>query len=247
MSYVTGTIQPVSPIATIGPDSGSAATSPNTWAVNFDHLDAPGGTKFLMLHFRNANLPASNRLEVELGYDVDIFTSADGTDFWTRPVNIRAFADGLVRIRYITNGATTGSVQLDKYGRGERHAGERDPTSLSNCDPFLPDPTYTEPDYDPYWYCTEPPNWENVACVPGAADVRAKVARSVGMIITTHGDHLSTCSVTLVDADKVISAGHCHTPTEALTGSVIFDYQTDCGGARPPGYNARFHKVKKNP
>jgi von Willebrand factor type A domain/Trypsin-like peptidase domain len=64
------------------------------------------------------------------------------------------------------------------------------------------------------------------------------------MIVSVEGDHLSTCSVTLVDTDKVISAGHCHTPAEALTSSVCFDYQTDCTGNRPGGYNPRFFKVK---
>src|SRR5262249_10570694 len=55
---------------------------------------------------------------------------------------------------------------------------------------------------------------------------------------------LSTCSVTLVDADKVITAGHCHTPDEALTSSVVFDYQTNVDGLRPAGYNPYFYKVK---
>ncbi|MDV7391641.1 trypsin-like serine protease, partial [Arthrospira platensis SPKY1] len=132
-------------------------------------------------------------------------------------------------------------MQIDRYGRGERHAGIQDPGALSNCDPFLGDAVYVEPIYDPFWYCSEPPNWENVACVP--ADVRTQVARSVGMIVSIHGDHVSTCSVTLVDADKVVTAGHCITTAEAETASVVFDYQTDCAGNRPPGYAARFHKV----
>jgi hypothetical protein len=242
MSHITGTVQTVAPAITIGPDTGAPPTMPNTWLLSFAHAPAPTGTKLLMLHFQNASLPASNRLEVDLGYDTDVFTSADGADFWTRPINVYVLPGGLVPIRYITNGAGTGSVQLDRYGRGEGHAGEPGHPSFSNSDPFLKDPAYTEPTYDPFWYCAEPPNWENVACVP--PDLRTQLARSVGMIITIHGDHVSTCSVTLVDADKVITAGHCHTPSEALTGSVTFDYQTvDCDGNRPPGYNARFHKV----
>jgi hypothetical protein len=128
----------LSPALTIGPDSGLPSSSPNTWTVTFAHVPAPAGTKFLILHFQNVSLPASNRLEVALGWDsaVDVFTSADGPDFWTRPINIYALAGGLVPISYITSGSTKGSVQLDKYGRGESHAGDPGHPSISNCDPF---------------------------------------------------------------------------------------------------------------
>jgi len=104
---------------TIGPDSGEAPTAPNTWTHNFAHTPAPGGTKFLILHFINASLPAANRLEVDLGYGTDVFSSADGADFWTRPVNVHVLPGGNVPIRYVTDGAAGGSVQLDRYGRGE--------------------------------------------------------------------------------------------------------------------------------
>jgi hypothetical protein len=118
MSHVTGTVQPVSPAAKkIGPDFGPATNPPDTWTLNFAHVPAPTGTKLLILHFTGASLPANNRLEVDIGYDMDVFTSADGTDFWTRPINIHALAGELVPIRYITDGAATGGVQLDQYGR----------------------------------------------------------------------------------------------------------------------------------
>jgi hypothetical protein len=248
MSHITGTVQPETPALTIGPDSGTPATAPNTWAVSFAHTAAPGGTKLLILHFQNVSLPAANRLEVDLGYDTDVFTSADGSSFWTRPINVYALAGGLVPIRYVTSGALNGSVQLDRYGRGERHVGETGHPSNSNCDPFQGAATYVEPTYDPFWYCANPPNWENVARA-AAPDVRALVARSVGIIVSvehstfTGIEEVSTCSVTLVDSDKVITAGHCHTPAEALGSSVTFDYQTDAAGNRPAGYNARFYKV----
>lgn len=232
MSHVTGTVQVLAMSLTIGP--GTTVFNPPA---------APGGTKLLMLHFQNLNFQPGDHLEVKLGYATDIFTAADGPSFWTRPVNVYAFPAG-VEITYVAAGPPTGSVQLDQFGRGERHAGEQDPTALSNSDPFYQTPTYLEPDYDPFWYCAEPPNWENAARVTPATDVRAEVARSVGMIISVHGPHLSTCSVTLVDADKVITAGHCHTPAEALTSSIVFDYQTLADGSRPPGYNPRFYKVK---
>lgn len=246
MSHVTGTVQTVAPALTIGPDSGAPPSSPNTWAHNFSHAPAPGGSKFVILHFRNASLPASNRLEVDLGYDTDVFTSADGVEFWTRPVNIHVLAGGLVPIRYITNGAATGGVVLDKYGRGERHAGEPGHPSISNSDPFLPSSPYVEPTYDPFWFCGATPNWENINCVPGAGNVRKQVAQSVGMIVSVHGEHVSTCSVTLIAPDRIITAGHCVAdPAEELfTSSVTFDYATACDGSRPAGYNAKFHKVK---
>lgn len=252
MSHQVGTLQTLAPALTIGPDSGAQPTSANTWAEAFAYTPAPTGTKFLILHFMNVQLPASNRLEVDLGYDTDVFTSADGTEFWTRPVDPKAVGGGTtLPIRYVTNGAANGSVQLDQYGRGERMPGERDPNALSNCDPFLHDATYVEPIYDPFWFCHTPPSWENTACIP-AGDVRAKVAPSVGMILTVETNEaqtqviVCTCSVTLIGPDTVITAGHCHTPQEVMSASVIFNYATDCDGTRPAGYSGRFFKVVRD-
>jgi V8-like Glu-specific endopeptidase len=258
MSHVTGTVQPVSPTLKIGPNFGPP-TSPNTWTINFTYTPAPSGTKLVILHFTGASLPASNRLEVDLGYlggEMDVFTSADGTDFWTRPINVYAVGS-TVTIRYITNGAATGGVQLDQYGRGERHT--KDPAnpdsrfnSLSNCDPFLGPATYLEPDYATFWFCNSPPNWENAACIAPAGDIRNVVAPSVGMILHVDftkelGFSLSTCSVTLVSPDTIITAGHCMTdPIEdARSASVIFNYATNCDGTRPGAYSGRFFKVKE--
>jgi hypothetical protein len=246
MSHRTGTVQTLAPPLVIGPDSGPPTTPPDTWSVNFAHTPAPapGGTKLLILHFQNVNLPGANRLEVDLGYGTDLFTAADGAAFWTRPINIYKLAGGLVPIRYIAAGAAMGSVQLDRYGRGEElPATEQGHNSITNSDPFLKDPHYTEPKYDDFWICNAPAKWENIACVTAPADVRARVARSVGMILSPEGDELSTCSVTLVDADKVITAGHCHQPAEALASSVTFDYLLACNGDRPGSYDARFYKV----
>jgi hypothetical protein len=238
MSHIVGTVQVLGTPMTIG--AGTTVFNPPA---------APGGTKFLLLHFQNLNFNAGDQLAVDLGYDTDVFTSADGPDFWTRPINVYAFPSG-VSITY-TGG---GSVQLDQFGRGERHLGEpsQPMPSFSNCDPFYQPPAYVEPQYDPLWYCTNPPNWENAESVTSAADIRSKVLPSTGMIVTVENSdvtgikQVSTCSVTLVDFDKVITAGHCHTPTEALTASVTFDYETDSSGNRPAGYNPRFYKVKAN-
>ena len=242
MSHNTGSVQILGAPIQIGPDTGDAPSPANTWALDFAHTPAPTGSKFVILHFQNVALPAGNRLEVDLGYDTDVFTAADGDQFWTRPVNLYALAGGLVPIRYVTDGAATGVAELDRYGRGESLPGDPGHGSISNSDPFQGEAVYDEPVYDPWWYCGEPPNWENIAAV-APPDVRTQVARSVGMIVTIHGDEVSTCSVTLVDTDKVITAGHCITPAEALTSSVTFDYQTEADGSRPPGYNATFHKV----
>jgi hypothetical protein len=237
MSHITGTVQVLTTPLIISPG-----------VTIFNPPAAPGGTKLLMLHFQNPNFQPGDQLQVNLGYDVDVFTATDGPAFWTRPVNVYAFPAG-VQITYVAAGPPTGSVQLFEYGRGERHAAVPDPghSGFSDCDPFYQPPSYVEPTYDPFWFCAPPPNWENVACTP-STDVRARVARSAGMIVTVDSQNgirgLSTCSVTLIDSDKVITAGHCHSPEEALTSSVTFDYQSECDGSRPGSYNPRFYKVK---
>ena len=253
MSHVTGSVQTVSPIANLGPDFGPATGPSNTWTLSFNPppSPAPGGTKLLILHFTGASLPAANRLEVDLGYDTDTFTSADGTDFWTRPINIYTLG-GPVPIRYITNGAATGGIQLDRYGRGERHAGIQDPTALSNCDPFQGDASYTEPKYDPFWFCSTPPNWENVGCASPPGDIRNTIEPAIGMVMHVDFDknlgfYVSTCSVTLISPDTIITAGHCMASPidDAKSASVIFNYKTLCNGDRPGSYSGRFFKVKE--
>jgi von Willebrand factor type A domain/Trypsin-like peptidase domain len=224
-------------------------------------MPAPTGTKLVMLHFTGASLPASNRLEVDLGYgggEMDIFTSADGSDFWTRPINVYAVG-ATVTIRYITNGAANGGVRLDQYGRGERHTKDPDPPyvdsrfdCLTNCDPFLDPAGYQQPDFATFWFCNNPPNWENTACVKPPGDICNAVAPAVGMIVHVDankvlGFAVSTCSVTLVAPDTIVTAGHCMTdPIEdAGSASVIFNYATDCNNNLPGGYSGRFFKVKE--
>lgn len=243
MSHATGTHVTLPGPQGIGPAFGAP-----------DHLDfvpapapppvtPPGGIKLLILHFSNASFPGNSRLEVALGYGTDVFTSADGAEFWTRPINASLFPGG-VSITYFPDGG--GGVQLISYGRGERHE-EEDPggahDSYSNCDPFLKDGNYTEPQYDPFWFCGVTPQWENVAALPDS--IQKQVAASACMLVAVHGDHVSTCSATLVGPDLVITAGHCVTDPdmEVPTMSVIFNYQTNADGSKPPGYNAIFHKV----
>lgn len=233
MSHNTGTVQTLGVPLTITPGP----------TVIFDPAEAPGGTKLLMLHFQNPDFKPGDKLQVKLGYDIDEFTAADGPSFWTRPINPYAFPAG-VEITYIAAGPATGSIQMDRFARGERMNGNPGHPSFSNCDPFYQPPEYLEPTYDPFWYCVANPNWENAAAVTDPTDIRAQVARSVGMIVTVEAGHVSTCSVTLVDSDKILTAGHCHTPEEALSSSVIFNYQTDENGDRPASYAPFFYKVK---
>ena len=112
----------------------------------------------------------------------------------TRPINIFNLPTQQVPIRYVTNGAATGSVTLDQYGRGERHTKDPNNTSslfdsFSNCDPFLGDSPYIEPDYAQFWLCHGlPPNWENMACTTAAGDIRRTVAPSKNAAIIAISD-----------------------------------------------------------
>ena len=142
MSHITGSIIPQAPAVGVGPDHGNMS-------INFPHAappppnpptqPPPGGTKLIILHFTAVSLPANNRLEVQLGYGTDVFTSADGTDFWTRPINVSVLAGGLIPVNYITSGAATGGALISEYARGERHDDEglAGHDGYSNCDPFF--------------------------------------------------------------------------------------------------------------
>lgn len=255
MSHRIGTFHVVPPTVTIGPDSGSPATSPNTWLLNFAPDPAPTGTKFVLLHFNGVSFPASNRLEVDLGYDTDVFTAADGPDFWTRPIKLTGA--GTVAIRYITNGSAAGHVVLAEYGRGEPMESviTTDPAfhNHTNPDIFLLDSPYVEPSYETRGFCGTTPNWENIGCVPGS-DVRSNVAQSVCLFIHVEIDDengqtdLSTCTATLIGPDLLLCAGHCVSDPGNLnphSGSVTFDFQTNCDATRPGGYNPKFYKVAK--
>ena len=263
MSHIIGELELVSPQVHIGPDSPDNSTEPNVWLHNFNYIAT--GTKFIILHFMNASLPANNRLEVDLGYDTDVFTASDGNAFWTRPINVSAFPGGTVPVRYITNGSNSGGVFIDSYGRAEQlQSFAPGHNSITNCDPFFVDGSWTEPEfphtadtsipkYDPYWICNgaTPPVWQDARCgIDGM--VYREVSRSCGMIVSiheTHGSHpdpyVSTCSVTLIDSNIVALAGHCieDHPFSVPASSVTFDYEVTCDGLLVPAYNAVFYKV----
>jgi hypothetical protein len=253
MGHIVGTVQPVAQPVVIGPDSGLPPTSANTWLFELDPgAPPPGGIKFIIVHLQNLNLPAANRVEIDLGYDKDVLTATNDFDFWSRPVNLAAFPNGKVPIRYITNGAAAGGVTLDRFGRGERHAGDGDPTSNSNCDPFLLDANYTEPIFNTSLFCATPPDFENADCAT-AGDVRKTAAPSAGMIvhidIAADGitEIVSTFSATLVEPDLVLTAAQLFvfSPTQLQSAAIIFNYATTCAGARPANYAGQFHRVKR--
>jgi hypothetical protein len=254
VAHIVGTVLPVSPQVVIGPDSGLPPTSPNTWAFDLDPGPPPaGGIKFIIVHLQSLNITGNNRVEIDLGYDKDVITATTDFDFWSRPVNLSAFPSGKVPIRYITSGVAAGGVTLDRFARGERHDGDGDPTSNSNCDPFLLDANYAEPTFNTSLFCTTPPDFENVECVTAAGDVRKTVAPSVGMIVHVDlaldglTEIVSSISATLVGTDLVLTTAQAFvlTADQLKSASVIFNYQTTCAGARPGSYAGRFHKVKR--
>src|SRR5689334_22984041 len=102
MSHVTGSVITQSPAFPITPSGG-----PGTYPFTFSPAASPeqGGTKLLILHFTDVNLPAGSKLEVDLGYGKDTFTSADGADFWTRPVNVYANPGGVPITLTAANGS----------------------------------------------------------------------------------------------------------------------------------------------
>jgi V8-like Glu-specific endopeptidase len=77
------------------------------------------------------------------------------------------------------------------------------------------------------------------------------VARSVCLFVhieineTTGVPDVSSCTGTLIGADMVLCAGHCVSDPNDLngrSGSVTFDFQTNCDGTRPAGYSPTFYR-----
>ncbi|WP_228851461.1 VWA domain-containing protein [Aegicerativicinus sediminis] len=250
MSHNIGRLITITPIG-IGPNHPINS-------INYDHPQEPGQpSRFVILHFNNASFPANNRLEVNLGYGKDVFNSASGSEFWTRPINVNALPSGNIPINYIQDGAATGGVQLVGFGRAHRIHEGANPCTFTNCDIFLHTNPYVEPVYDTYWICGanattcfSDPKWKNAATLPN--DLRDAARKAACMIISAHGDHLSTCSATLIADDLVFSAGHClaisgtNSPADlsgALSASVVLGYQTDASGNKPATYEPKIFKV----
>lgn len=247
MSHRLGSVLvPATPFV-IGPGSGSAPTSPNTWQSVFSPPAAPGGTRFLMLQLQATNLTGADRIEVDLGYDTDVFTAASGATFWTRPI-----AGNAVTLRYVDDGVgpAAGTVAVAQYGRGEvLKLGGANGVDGGNTDAdlFLIDSPYGEPTFfNTGAVCPggTTPSWENVACLtPG---IYLDTARSVGMFVVAEGGALSSCSAALIGPDLILTAAHCiSSQAEVDTAAFTLGYQTNCDGTRPAGYSPRFHKLTR--
>jgi hypothetical protein len=232
-----------------GPGTGVVANPANTWQIAFP---ADPLAKFLKLHIDGSALDPADRIEIDLGYDMDTFTRAWGTDFWTRPIK----GPGLVTVRYIRTGTSTGTARIDKYGRGEaiRDNGQRN----TNGDLFMIDTPYVEPSYFSPLSVTSGntvPTWQQANCV--TAPIVVATAKSVGMYVVVDRDpieytlpedldntRVSSCTATLIAPDLVITAGHCvATQDDIRTGAITFDFETNCDLSRPAGYNPKFYKM----
>ena len=100
MAHRLGSLVPVSPAREFRPGFGSNLGG-GVWEDTFTAASPPvGNTKFLILHFAGVTLNAGDTLTVPLGNgDTDVFTTASGPDFWTRPIK-----GGTVAIRMAGRG-----------------------------------------------------------------------------------------------------------------------------------------------
>src|SRR5437867_3307914 len=166
MSHRVGSVISVSPAQIVRPGNGTEV-SPGRWKVTFSPAPAPGGTKFLMLHFTAATFGAGDRIEVDLVYDTDVFTAASGPDFWSRPIKGNS-----VDIFFVDGGSGTGQASLSEYGRGEGlKLGGADGSAGGNTngDVFLIDSPYQNPTFfNANGVCPggSSPSWENVDALP---------------------------------------------------------------------------------
>ena len=218
--------------------------------TGIDLVPAPGplgGPRFVVLYFDNVELSAGARLEVQLGYDTDVFDLNSGPSFWTRPANPNL---GPIQIR-IRGG--TGTARLQRYGSGEPsdtpgHTPGTPTGSRSNPDPFLHTDPYVEPIYETRLECNPGFDWQNAACpLTGIApSVQDRVRNASGIVFHVHDGHVSSCSGTLVAGDLFLTSRHCFTDAtgaDVASASVTFDYYPNCDGSRPAGHNAKFFKV----
>jgi Trypsin-like peptidase domain/von Willebrand factor type A domain len=250
MSHRIGSVVTQSPAFVVGPGSGMGPTGPGIWERTFSPPPHPDGTKFLILHFTGASFGAGDRLEVVRSADpdpfhaMDVFAATDGASFWSRPI-----AGSSVVVRFVDGGDSTGQVSITEYGRGEgiRNSGNTADDGNANGDVFMLDATWDDPAFfNVAGICPigSNPSWENVAALP--AGTMRETARRVGLFIIADGDHLSTCTATVIAPDLILTASHCvATDDEARTGSFTLDFQTDAAGNRPGGYNPRFYKLAR--
>jgi hypothetical protein len=252
MSHSIGRVVAVPGTPRIGPDSGAPSSTPDVWEFLFTPQPAlEGGTpRLVILHFTSMVFPAGTHLEVNVRYGVDRF-STDGEAF-TRPIDP---VPGPISIKYFGNGSALGGVTFGEYASGELKttgpgAPGTDDGRQTHCDvflEFLEGGKYREPIYETRGRCGATFDWENVACSPTPAEEAA--ARATCLIVSRDVSlTLSTCTGTLIGPDLVLTAEHCvpdPSELEARSGSVTFDFQANCDGSKPAGYNPIFHKIKR--
>jgi hypothetical protein len=223
----------------IGPAVGSTSTTlvPASAVLG-------GSPRFVMLHFTGVNLPGSDKLTV----GDDEFTSGDGADVWSRPIDPLA---GPVVVSYVGSGAA-GVATLAEYGSGEPVITGSPPgpfESRTNPDPFFHTNPYVEPVYETRLECDGAFDWANAATVAGGTPQRLAVdATCILFSAHPHGSELvvSSCTGTLIDTDLVITAHHCFDAVgevDVRSASVTFDYLTAADGSAPPGHDPKFYKV----
>jgi hypothetical protein len=245
MSHRIGTQQTQSPAILVGPGHGTQV-SPGRWRVTFSPPAAATGTKFLMLHFSAAVFGTNDKIEIPLGYSTDVFTSADGASFWSRPIKGNS-----VDIFFVDGGTGTGHASLGQFARGEgllNGGANASVGGIANGDIFMIASPWVDPTFfNASGVCPSGggPSWENVEKLP--AGVMRDTARSVGMFVEVSEGNVSTCSATLIGPDLILTAGHCVGANDeaVVTGSFTLNFQTDAAGNRPAGYNPVFHKLKR--
>jgi len=240
----------------IGPDSGLPASTPGVWTYDLAVEPAlvGGSASFAMLHFTGAVFGPGSVVQVDLGYDVDLFTAASGAEFWTRPLDPARFAQSV----RVTFSGTMGGVTLLEYGSGEPIDSNEYPYdpgqfmgSHSQPDVFLHNSPYIEPTFETRLRCHNPFTWLRAAAATTAGEKIGVAA--TGIIVMTETvipqhppgpqmTELSSCTGTLIGPDLFLTARHCATDSDGadlLSASVTFDFQTDINGNRPVGSDTR--------
>ena len=210
MSHSTGRLVPVSPARRIGPDSGIPAPTPPVWEFLFTPEPAlEGGTpRFVILHLTDMSFPAGTRLEVDVRYGTDRFTT-DG-DAFTRPIDP---VPGPISIKYFGNGSAVGGVTLAEYASGEMKTTgpggtDTDNTRTTNPDvflEFLEGGRYREPNFETRARCGSSFDWTNVVCSPTTPAETAAAAAVCLIVVREEELVLSTCTGTLIGPDLVLS------------------------------------------
>ncbi len=213
-----------------------------------------GKPRFVILHFTSMTFSGGAQLKVNVGYggpgyDVDIFTT--NGDGWTRPIDP---TPGPIQINWVGG---SGSATLAEYASGEpitTGVPGTDTGRTTNPDVFLEgldsSGKYIEPVYETRAKCGGAFDWKNMVCTPLTAAEEA-AGKAVCMIVAreeAEGLVVSTCTGTLIGPDLVISAEHCCADADDLTarsGSVTFDFQTNCDLTKAASYNPVFHKIKR--